>query len=193
LIHAALSDYGYLAAFLLVFAAGASLPSPGALVIVIAGALVPAGYFRLEALLPVLIAANVLGDMATYGMARRFTGRAVWERRVSRFQSLGRLERSLKRRPTLTVIASRFVPFVNGGISSLSGMCRLSPAHFVSADFVGNTLYVTAHVLLGLAFGRAWGDAATVAAVGGAVALAASGLVIAGVLLVREAEAEPGH
>ena len=183
-----MSEYGYLAAFLLVFAAGAGLPSPGALVIVIAGALIPAGYFRLEALAPLLIAANVLGDMSMYGTARRFTGRAVWERRATRYRSLARLERSLKQRPTLTVAASRFVPFVNGGVSSLSGMCRLSPAHFLAADFVGNALYVTAHVLLGLAFGRAWGDAAAVAAVGGGVALAAAGLVIAGVLLVREAE-----
>ena len=193
LIHDLLSEYGYLAAFLLVFAAGASLPSPGALVIVIAGALVVPGYFRLEALLPLLVLANVLGDLATYGMARRFTARPTWERRVVSFASLGRLERSLKRRPTVTVIASRFVPFVNGGVSSLSGMCRLSPAHFASADFVGNALYVTAHVLLGLAFGRAWGDAAAVATVGGAVALAVAGLAIAGVVLVREAEAAPPH
>ena len=193
LIHQALSDYGYLAAFLLVFAAGASLPSPGALVIVIAGALIPAGYFRLEALLALLIAANVLGDLATYGMARRFTGREVWARRTTKYRSLGRLEESLKRRPTLTVVVSRFVPFVNGGVSSLSGMCRLSPAHFAAADFTGNVLYVTAHVLLGLAFGRAWGDAAAVATVGGAVALVVAGFAIAGVVLVREAEAEPPH
>ena len=175
------------------FAAGAGLPSPGALVIVIAGALVPAAYFRFEALAPLLIGANVLGDMTMYGMARRFTGQAVWERRVNAHRALGRLERSLKRRPTLTVIASRFVPFVNGGVSSLSGMCRLSPAHFLSADFVGNVLYVSAHLLLGVAFGRAWGDAAAVAAVGGGVALVVAGFAIAGVLLVREAEPARPH
>ena len=192
LIHDLLSDYGYLAAFLLVFAAGASLPSPGALVIVIAGALVVPGYFRLEALLPLLVLANVLGDLTTYSVSRRFTGRATWERRVAAWGSLGRLERWLKRRPLLTVIGSRFIPFVNGGVSGLAGMCRLSPAQFAAADFVGNALYVTAHVLLGLAFGRAWGNAAAAAAIGGGVAFVVAGLAIAGALLLRK-EAAPAE
>ena len=100
LIHDLLSDYGYLAAFTLVFAAGAGLPSPGALVLVIAGALVTRGYYQFEALLPLLIAANVAGDLVMYGMARRMTGRETWARRCAKHPWLERLERSLKRRPT---------------------------------------------------------------------------------------------
>ena len=154
LIHDALSNYGYLAAFLLVFSGAAYLPVPNSLVVVIAGALMTHGFFQFPILLPLLVTAIVLGDLAGYGLARRFTSQAFWDRQTERFWSLARLEAWLHRRPLATVIVSRFIPFANGGVNSLAGMCRLPPARFAVADLVGNIGFIAAHLLLGVVFGR---------------------------------------
>lgn len=189
LIHDALLNYGYLAAFGLIFAGAAFLPIPGNLVIVIAGALLTRGYGQIEVMLPVIVLANVAGDTVGYGLARRTVKHESWRRRADRHAALGRLEAYLLKRPLLTVIGSRFVPFANAGVNMLSGMCRLSPARFVAADLIGNTGFAAAYLALGVAFGRVWGDAAAAAAVGGGILLVAGLFALAGVLLVRPQEA----
>ena len=184
-IHDSLTDYGYLAAFLLVFSGAAGLPSPTSLVIVAAGALVSRGYFELAAVAAVILAAVVLGDVAGYWIARRLTSRRRWARRTEAHGSLARLEEWLVARPLLTVAASRFVPFVNGGVNALAGMCRLGPVRFTAADLLGNAAFVAVYLYLGVAFGRAWGDVERLSLIGSVIALLAGGFAIAGVLMLR--------
>ena len=191
LIHDALAQYGYLAAFALVFAGAVGLPSPVHLVMVGAGALAARGYFDIALVLAVMVAANVLGDVAGYWLARRMTSRAAWSRHSQRWVSLARLEGWLKQWPVGTVAASRFVPFANGGVNALAGMCRLSPLRFTGADFVGNLAVAATYVVLGVAFVRAWGDAERLALVGGLIALLLGAGAIAGILVLRREGADP--
>ncbi len=132
-----------------------------------------------------VVSANLGGDMLAYGLARRMTARAAWDRRTDVHPTLARLERHLKSKPILTVVGSRFVPFVSGGVNSLSGMCRLTPLKFATADLVGTTLYATAYLLLGQAFGRAWGDAVRVASLGGAILFVITASGVIGWLVLR--------
>ena len=185
LIHDALAQYGYLAAFALVFAGAVGLPSPIHLVMVGAGALAARGYFDIPLVFAVMAAANVLGDLAGYGLARRMTSRAAWARHSQRWVSLARLESWLKQWPVGTVAVSRFVPFANGGVNALAGMCRLSPLRFAGADLVGNLAVAATYLFLGVAFVQAWGDAERLALVGGLIALLLGGGAIAGILVLR--------
>lgn len=184
-IEDALWQYGYVAAFVLVFAGAVGLPSPINLVMVGAGALAARGYFDVALMLSVIVAANTLGDFAGYGLARRLTPRASWARRTERHISLARLEGYLVRRPSLTVAVSRFVPFANGGVNGLAGMCRLSPLRFAIADVAGNLAVAGAYLFLGFAFAKAWGDAERFALIGGVIALLLGACAIAGILILR--------
>lgn len=185
LIPDLLADHGYGAAFLLVFLGAAGLPAPVSLVVAAVGALSARGYFDLASAHAVIVTANVLGDLAGYGMARRLTTRSVWARRMEAHVSLARLEGYLKEKPLLTVAISRFVPFVNGGVNSLAGMCRLGSARFAAAGLVGNAAFAALYLFLGLAFGRAWGDLERLSLIGGAIALSAAALALAGILALR--------
>jgi len=185
LINDLLADYGYVAAFLLVFFGAAGLPAPVNLVIAAVGALSARGYFDLASALGVIVTANVLGDLAGYTLARRLTTRTVWARRMEAHGSLARLEGYLKERPLLTVAASRFVPFLNGGVNGLAGMCRLGVARFVAADLIGNAAFAASYLCLGLAFGRAWGDLERLSLIGAAITFSAGSLAIAGILAMR--------
>jgi membrane-associated protein len=152
-------QYGYAAMLGLAFVAAGYLPLPSGLLIVAAGGLIATGYFSWPGAFAALFAGTVLGDFCTYGLARRLTSRRKWDKRCSDSKALRRLQAMLHKRPQATVILSRFVPFANGGVNSLSGMSRLPRYQFVTADAVGNLLYVAAYLWLGFLFGRAWGDA----------------------------------
>jgi membrane protein DedA with SNARE-associated domain len=95
----------------------------------------------------------------------------------------------------MTVAVSRFVPFANGGVNGLAGMCRLAPIPFAAADIVGNTALAAGYLFLGVEFGRAWGDVERLATIGAAIALLLGGFAVAGILALRRegtAEAGPG-
>ena len=189
-IHDALADYGYLAAFVLVFLGAACLPVPVSLVMVGAGVLVARGPFDLATALAVIISANVLGDLSGYGLARRLTTRRVWARRTQAHVSLARLEGMLRARPLLTVAGSRFFPVINGGVNTLAGMCRLAPVRFAVGDLLGNAAVASMYVALGVSFGRAWGDADRVATIGSLTALLVGSLALFGVLAWRRESPE---
>ena len=191
LIQDALANYGYLAAFLLVFAGAAGLPAPTSLVIAGAGALAGRGYLHTEPAFVVVLTANVLGDLAGYWLARSTTTRSRWRRLSEKHVSLARLERWLVAKPLLTVAVSRFVPFANGGVNGLAGMCRLSRMRFAVAAAIGNAVFAACYLWLGLAFGRAWGDVERLSLIGGVIALTAGGLALAGILAIRR-DGAPG-
>ena len=188
LIQYVLSEYGYAALFVLMFTGAAYLPLPTSLVMVGAGVLSARGYMDARIALAVIVTANVLGDLAGYGLARRRTPRSKWARRTEKHVSLARLERYLKERGIFTVAVSRAVPFVNGGVNRLAGMCRLSLVRFAGAGLLGNLVVAAGYLVLGLAFGRAWGDAERAATVGAVIALLLGGFAVAGVLLIRREE-----
>ena len=189
LIQDALSQYGYLAAFGLVFLGASCVPLPVSLIMVFSGVLLGRGYFALELMLPVLVAATVLGDLFGYLVARRLTPRPRGERYAGSYASLQVLETHLKARPMLTVAGSRFVPFVNAGVNGLAGMCRLTPGRFLLASIAGNVAFAWAYLAIGQAFGRTWGDATAAATWAGVAALTVGLSFLAGLLFRGRAEA----
>jgi len=127
---------------------------PGDSLLFVAGALSGAGFLRGEILIPVLIAAAVIGDSVNYWIGHT-TGMKVFEKNYSlvKKEQLEKTREYFARYGGLTIIIARFVPFIRTFAPFLAGVGKMSYRWFLMYNILGAILWISGFVLAGYFFG----------------------------------------
>lgn len=130
---------------------------PGDSLLFAAGAITGmTGGLQLEVLLPLLIAAAILGDTLNYSVGRHLghwledPARLRW---VSR-QQIARTEDYFRHYGTMTIIIARFIPLIRTFAPFLAGTGRMHYPTFLSFNIAGGLLWVCLLVVAGHFFGN---------------------------------------
>jgi membrane-associated protein len=127
---------------------------PGDSLLFVAGALSGAGLLRVEVLIPLLIAAAVIGDSVNYWIGHT-TGMKVFEKNYSlvKKEQLKKTEEYFSRYGGLTIVIARFVPFIRTFAPFLAGVGKMSYRWFLMYNVLGAVLWISGFVLAGYFFG----------------------------------------
>ena len=128
---------------------------PGDSLLFAAGALCTTTELSVALLIPLLIAAAVLGDAVNYWVGFR-VGPGFLEKGKVRFVKRSHLERTQRfyeRHGGKTIILARFVPIVRTFAPFVAGIGRMSYARFAAYNVLGGVAWVLSFTLLGYFFG----------------------------------------
>jgi membrane-associated protein len=127
---------------------------PGDSLLFVAGALSGAGFLNVEILIPVLIAAAVIGDSVNYWIGHT-TGMKAFEKNYSlvKKEQLKKTEEYFARYGGLTIVIARFVPFIRTFAPFLAGVGKMSYRWFLMYNVLGAVLWISGFVLAGYFFG----------------------------------------
>ena len=149
---ALISRHGYILVAAVVFAESIGLPVPAALALVAAGAAVAAHVLRAPVLLPLALAAMVLGDCLLF-LAGKYSGWALlgFLCKVSANPEtcILRSAESFYKRGRMTLVIAKFIPGVNTMGPPLAGSMKMPFRQFLRFDTAGAALYVLAYFGLG--------------------------------------------
>ncbi len=186
-----LSNYGYLAVFVLMTLEAACIPVPSEIVMPFGGALASGAIAGSHANLAWIIVAGTIGNLLGSYLAwlvGRFGGRAAvrrWGRYVRlNEQHLDRAENWFRRYGPATVLFSRMLPIVRTFISLPAGLAEMSAVRFGIYTLVGCLPWTAALAYAGYALGSQWHQVADIVQRAGYV-VAALIVVLAVVLIVR--------
>jgi membrane-associated protein len=127
---------------------------PGDSLLFVAGALSGAGLLRVEILIPVLIAAAVIGDSVNYWIGHTM-GMKVFEKNYSlvKKEQLEKTEEYFARYGGMTIVIARFVPFIRTFAPFLAGVGKMSYRWFLMYNVLGAVLWISGFILAGYFFG----------------------------------------
>ena len=111
---------------------------------------------RLEIILPLLIAAAILGDNMNYWIGRRL-GPRVFRREGVRFLNKRHLDRThafYEKHGGKTVVIARFVPIIRTFSPFVAGVGAMTYPRFLAYDIAGGFIWVGLFVLGGHFFGN---------------------------------------
>jgi membrane protein DedA with SNARE-associated domain len=151
-----LTQWGYLALFLIVVLGNVGLPVPEETVLITAGYLVWRGHLWLPAVLVVGIASAAAGDNLGYWLGRRYGRRAVgryaqWV--LVRPERVEICRRFVGRYGAWGVFVGRFLPVLRFLAGPLAGATGLGFVPFIVGNVLGAALFVPYAVGIGLALG----------------------------------------
>ena len=150
--------YKYWALFGVIFLAAVIVPFPSNTVLLATGAFAGQGYFSFFISLLIAVAANTLGDLIDYFLARRYGHRALHILHIRLPWYVEHLEAFLRRHPGPTIFVTRFVGTIEEVVSFLSGFTGVSFATFLIYDMLGNTLSISIVLCAGYFLGIHWQD-----------------------------------
>jgi membrane protein DedA with SNARE-associated domain len=196
-----ISNYGYLAIFILMLAESACIPVPSELTMLFAGALsagaVAGVHLNLVLAIAAGVAGNVTGSYLAWGVGI-YGGRAAWHRWgryiLLRDDDIDRAERWFGRHGTKAVFFGRLLPVVRTFISLPAGLARMPAGRFGMYTVLGCIPWTAALAWTGYLVGSNWGNVVS-AFHGPSYALAAlCGLLVifAIVMLLRRRRRERG-
>lgn len=197
-----ISNYGYLAIFILMLAESACIPVPSELTMLFAGALsagaVAGAHLNLVLVIAAGVAGNVAGSYLAWGIGA-YGGRAAWHRWgryiLLRDDDIDRAERWFGRHGSPAVFFGRLLPVVRTFISLPAGLARMPAGRFGVYTVLGCIPWTAALAWTGYLVGANWGSVVS-ALHGPSYALAAlCGLLVifAIVMLVRRRRRERGE
>jgi membrane-associated protein len=127
---------------------------PGDSLLFVAGALSGAGLLNIEILIPVLIAAAVIGDSVNYWIGYT-TGMKVFEKNYSlvKKEQLEKTREYFARYGGKTIVIARFIPFIRTFAPFLAGVGKMSYRWFLMYNVLGAVLWISGFVLAGYFFG----------------------------------------
>jgi membrane-associated protein len=182
--------YGYFALFALMLVGGLYVPVPSNIALIGAGALSHFSqdglHFNIFIAGLIGLAGSVIGDVASYYIARKLSSpkrRAAFEKK---HKSLHKLEKYLKQHPLLTVSITRLIGFLSPAVNTLSGFTKLRANIFILGDVIGNIVYVIVFMGAGYLVGSANGHLITLLGVATATLVVLAILYIGGILLMRK-------
>ena len=147
-----ISRHGYVVIVALVLAEAIGLPVPAAVALVAAGAAVGSHVLRAEIMLPLTLAAMLLGDTLLF-VAGRYTGWSLlgFLCKVSANPEtcILRSAESFYKRGKVTLVVAKFIPGVNTMGPPLAGSMRMRPGQFLAYDLMGACLYILAYFAVG--------------------------------------------
>ena len=129
---------------------------PGDSLLFVAGALCGAGLMSLPLLMPLLIAAAILGNQSNYALGRHFGPRVFrWE--SSRFFNKAAFDQAhafYEKYGGVTIVLARFMPFLRTFAPFVAGVAQMSRRSFTFYDVTGGVLWVGSLTLAGYLFGN---------------------------------------
>jgi membrane-associated protein len=128
---------------------------PGDSLLFAAGALAGADALEIRVLVPLLIAAAVIGDNLNY-MIGRTVGPRVFTAEHNRFfkrEHLTRTHEFYERHGGKMLVLARFVPIVRTFAPFVAGIARMRYPRFLAFSVAGGVLWVSSFSLLGYFFG----------------------------------------
>jgi len=160
-----ISNYGYLAIFILMLAESACIPVPSELTMLFAGALsagaVAGVHLNLVLAIAAGVAGNVAGSYLAWGIGI-YGGRAAWHRWgryiLLRDDDIDRAERWFGRHGTKAVFFGRLLPVVRTFISLPAGLARMPAGRFGLYTVLGCIPWTAALALTGYLVGANWGN-----------------------------------
>jgi len=152
IIIAWLAQYRYVVLFPLVVI-------EGPIVTILAGFLASLGQMNLLICYPLVVVADIVGDMSMYAQGR-WGGKPAVERWGHRFgikpEMIVRLEERFKKHPGKTLILGKVSHFFGGPILIAAGMARMRISKFLWYNFIGTVPKSLILLLLGFYFGQAY-------------------------------------
>jgi membrane protein DedA with SNARE-associated domain len=130
---------------------------PSEVLCVAAGAFAAGGRLNVWLVLPAVVIGGVLGDQATYHLGRVGTRRAVRTMTATprRQRFFERLQATLSRRRTSTIVVARFVPGGRTGVGLLAGMTDQPRRGYAAASLLGVSAWALFLVGAGFVAGHA--------------------------------------
>jgi membrane-associated protein len=127
---------------------------PGDSLLFAAGALAGAGALDVSIVVPLLIAAAVIGDNVNYAIGRRIGPRVFHEgNRFLKQEYLLRTHDFYEKHGGKTIVLARFVPIVRTFAPFVAGIGRMEYRKFMAYNVAGGVLWVCFFCLLGYFFG----------------------------------------
>jgi membrane protein DedA with SNARE-associated domain len=158
-----ITQYGYLAVFVLMLAESACIPVPSELIMLFGGALAAGAVAGAHPSLVGIIIAGVLGNVAGSYVAwavGRYAGQAAvrrWGRRVGiREREVDRAAAWFERHGNAAVLVGRVIPVVRTFISLPAGFAAMPPVRFGVYTTLGCIPWTTALGIAGYALGANW-------------------------------------
>jgi len=127
---------------------------PGDSLLFAAGALAGAGALEIKVLIPLLIAAAVIGDNLNYTIGRHLGPRVFsGKHRFLKREHLDRTHAFYERHGGKTLVMARFVPIVRTFAPFVAGIGRMRYWRFLAFSLGGGSFWVLLFTLLGYFFG----------------------------------------
>jgi LPXTG-motif cell wall-anchored protein len=193
-----ISQYGYLAVFVLMLAESACIPVPSEVIMLFGGALAAGAVAGAHPSLDGIVAAGVLGSVAGSYLSwavGRYAGQPAirhWGRRVGiREHEIDRATSWFERHGPVAVLVGRVIPVIRTFISLPAGFADMPAGVFGLYTTLGTVPWTAALAIVGYAIGANWQKVAD--DFHGPTYVIAGLLVIAGVvLLVRRRRRNAG-
>jgi len=158
-----ITQYGYLAVFVLMLAESACIPVPSEVIMLLGGALAAGAVAGAHPSLAGIIIAGVLGNVAGSYVAwavGRYAGQAAvrrWGRRVGiREREVDRSAAWFERHGNAAVLVGRVIPVVRTFISLPAGFAAMPPVRFGVYTTLGCIPWTAALGIAGYALGANW-------------------------------------
>jgi len=183
MLQQTVASLGPLLLFLLVLLQQAGMPYPITPVLIVAGAVSVHGHLPAAAVIGLAVAAALIADLGWYAAGFRLGGRALkvlCALSLSPDSCVSDTERWFGRFGTRILVIAKFVPGLGLVSTAMAGVARAGLDGFLFYDLLGNILWVSVAVGLGVLFHDAVGDVLRVLAELGywGVALVAAALAV---------------
>lgn len=151
--------YKYIGLFFISFLAAILLPLPSSATLTASGAFSAQGYFNITTVIIVAFLGNVLGDIAGYLLARKYSekilGNIGFEKMISS-DLYKKLELYMKDFSYSLIFFSRFLTGIGPLINIISGISKVKYKTFFIIDILGEATYVLLYALIGYFLGTEW-------------------------------------
>jgi len=185
-----ITQYGYLAVFLLMMAESACIPVPSEVIMMLGGALAAGAVPGVHPTLAGIVVAGVLGNVAGSYLAwgaGKYAGQPAvhrWGRRVGlRAHDIDRATRWFERHGPAAVLFGRLIPVVRTFISLPAGFAGMPAGRFGLYTTLGCIPWTAALAIAGYALGANWQNVANdfhgpTYAIAGIIAVALASAVV---------------
>jgi membrane protein DedA with SNARE-associated domain len=186
----------YLLVFVLVFAEDAAFVGfvvPGETAAVLGGVVAHQGQADLGIMLPLVVAAAIIGDSVGYAVGKRLGPRLLRLRALDRHRRrLDSAQDFLRQRGGWAVFLGRFVAFFRATMPALAGISRMPYRRFLAFNALGGLVWGAGFTLLGFVAGASYEVVAKAAGRDAAAVVLAVAVIALIVWRIRKARRERG-
>lgn len=150
--------YKYAAIAAVLYASALLFPFPANGMLLAVGAFASTGYFNFWGTLALAAAADTLGDLTAYALARIFGERITRALRLHRFRFYGQLQEELRADAVVTVFSTRFGGSLATATNYLAGLVGVPFFTFFWSDLAANITEPFGALAIGYLVGDYWGQ-----------------------------------
>jgi len=148
--------YKYPALFCMVFLSAIIMPFPVDTTLLAVGAFASQGYFNVTIVFFAAFLGNVIGDVTSYFIWRKYGQAIIRERYARKYSFFLKLEENVRTYTVPTVFASRFVGVFGPIVNFLCGYTRVRFKLFLIGSISANAIDTLWPIILGFAVGSYW-------------------------------------